>query len=399
MGTYYIDPIGGSDTNDGLSEATAVASMDYLCLSRLGMTLTPDTTQYNAGNNTGFEHTINIMRGTVMSRGFLLPCDTAASNTLQSLTICGANNAILIVLTGGASVFVSGSPTPMLDSNNRRTSINLRNIRVYSDCATFYQIRDAFWSGSAYYNNLPAFTWDNCVIRGSSTLIETLYPSYSWSGVGPSNPTIIRNVIADGAITIAPPFGLVFEVIDSIIADPSRVVELGSYSYAPTPTAILAKEGAILPQPAVFTSGSPTIPVVDYLFSPSTAGGFTGDPPWINDPSYAAGVAQVSQNQILIASGPSARVLSPVYVYTEGISFSTTCVEAIEDESLPSGAKEVVDSTPLDSVRTIDIRVSDTVFDVTDPSPAWVAVNKNSSHVLFTGKYVQYRITLTTEGV
>ena len=121
---------------------------------------------------------------------------------------------------------------------------------------------------------------------------------------------------------------------------------------------------------------------------------------WINEPGYGDGVAAFNDSYgqgIRIESGESARVLGPVYDYgTEFFRTRGTAMKQVEFDS--PGFSQVVDSTPLDVTRTLEIRVSNTKFYQTDVSPAWTTINRNEV-IDFLGRYVQYRVTLTLNAV
>lgn len=403
MATYYIDPIGGSDSNDGLSEATPCASMDHVVLTLMGKSLSADGTMYEiTGSTASQSNLIILMRGTVLSKGFSVPfIDVGFTSSTNALEIRGGNNAFLLINSAGANAFALSmyGYTTSTAALSQITSLTLRNLRCFANRTTFCQQSGTYYrlSTSANYAYIPTIIFDNTVIRGCTTLVD--HTSVASCGAMGGAESLIRNIITEGTIAAAYETKVRPTRVNSIIAEPSKTQEVGSYTYAPTPAAIMAGEGAFLPQPSYVSAVTPGLVVTDYNFSPATPRSFLGSPgvvasAWVDDVSYPHGTANISTSQITIATGPSARVLSPVQVFPEGISFSTTAVSSIEDE----GAKDVLDSTPADSTRTIDVRVSDTPFTQLDASPAWVAIPRNSSHQLLTGKYVQFRITLTTEG-
>lgn len=408
MATYYIDPISGNDSNDGLSEATPCASMDHVVLNLLGKALSVDGTMYEFASYTSPEnvaHVINLMRGTILSRGFHvegLSRSLSSYTSYHTLTIQGANNAMLLVNTAGTAAFHLHSSGGNYSSSNYVKStagLTLRNVRCFANRDVFCRQTGVFYSYvlPGNYAAISAVSFDNVVVRGCDTLLlHDSIPMYDAAG----EVQLVRNVLTEAApVSSDYTTRVLISIVKSIIAEPSKTQEVGSYTYAPTPAAIMAGEGAFLPQPSYISAITPGLVVTDYNFSPSAARSFLGGPgvvasAWVDDASYPHGIANIASSQITIATGLSARVLSPVQVFPEGISFSTTAVSSIEDE----GAKDVLDSTPADTTRTIDVRVSDTPFTQLDVSPAWIAIPRNSSHQLLTGKYVQFRITLTTEG-
>lgn len=411
MATYYIDPISGNDSNNGLSEATPCASMDHVVLNLLGASLSADGTMYVFGAavaNEDVVFSIILMRGTVLSRGFVVSGNYSSSgsnyySTTKTLSIAGAHNALLLIPVAGVDAFQLDSSStyqPNVTSIIRTAILALQNVRCFANRTNFCrQVGNAYSDGTTYAR-ISGVHLENSVIRGCGTLLlHQNIPTYGAS-IGGGSDITIRNIITEAA-PISADFTtrVPVTIVKSVIGDASKTQEVGSYTYAPTPAAIMAGEGAFLPQPSYISAVTPGLVVVDYTFSPTAPRSFLGNPgvvanAWVDDPSYPSGTVNISTSQITIGTGTSARALSPVQVFPEGISFSTTAIGSIEDE----GAKDVLDSTPLDTTRTIDVRVSDTPFTQLDASPDWVVIPRNSSHQLLTGKYVQFRITLTTEG-
>ncbi len=368
MAIYYIDPIGGSDSNnDGLSEVTAFNSMAK-GLQALGFLYDVDGVLIAAAGTSVVGAELRVVRGAAICPNFVL----VVGSDGKTLTIRGANNAIILFTENRRGAIITlGAYAPAYAV----AKLVLQNIRVG---AAFQQepntliLRESS-SGNSGYPNYHPYTITaeaaavNCAFRGFSVLgLSTASNGFSTSF----------------CVSEAPVSGL------GCISGGDQLDELGAYSWVQKPEHILAGNGCFLPQ----QNGN-----YGYVPAPYQTN-FLADG-WANDPTYGLGVASIGTNQVSIQTGLSARALSPVYFYPEGISFSTTGINGLEDESRPSGAKEVLDSTPADSLRTIDVRVSDTVFTQFDAAPAWIAIPKNSTHQLLTGKYVQQRITLTTEGV
>lgn len=137
-------------------------------------------------------------------------------------------------------------------------------------------------------------------------------------------------------------------------------------------------------------------------FLPLNSGNYSFDPlftsnGWIDDASYLDGRPTIAEDAITILSGDSCRVLSPVFNYPDKLRSSLIYVKATEDESGGPGHNQVVDSTPLTIDRTIEVRYSDTAFLQTDPTPEWITISRGVCDTI-EGKYVQFRVTLITNG-
>lgn len=118
---------------------------------------------------------------------------------------------------------------------------------------------------------------------------------------------------------------------------------------------------------------------------------------WINDSTYSGGVSAITTSYINIQSGGSCRALSPVQEFQSAMSFDVKYVDALEVTDSP-GSNQVADSTPLTTTRTIEYRSSETTaFGQTDASPEWVVIDRDGLDIIY-AKYLQFRITLITNG-
>jgi hypothetical protein len=356
--SFFIDPINGNDGDTGLAPATAFATV-IPALLQSGFTPQQDGS-YAKGSSGDDSISLYFVRGTSL----VPPLTIHAGGEFHRIAfrLLGANNA-LVLFTGK----ISTTDSVLSFSSVFQASVNygIKGLRIS-------QLADVgasalLYSSAGRYGVNEGFV--NCVVRGYDFIAkESSAPASYVTSEGVITPT--------GQTSFA-----------CLLGDANDLQELGPYSWVPTPTKILLGLGAILPQPGG-----------DYEYTPSVAQDFIAEG-WANDPSYGGGTAKINTSFISIDSGASARALGPVINYPEGISFSTTHVSAVEDETKPPGSKEVIDSTELDSVRTIDVRSSETLFAQTDPTPEWVPIHKDSSHALVSGKYIQFRVTLTTEGV
>lgn len=120
---------------------------------------------------------------------------------------------------------------------------------------------------------------------------------------------------------------------------------------------------------------------------------------WIVDPSGPGATFDFFDNdRIVMKTGDNGRVLSPVFYYSAGIAFRRLGLNAVEFNF--SGLHQVIDSTPADSVRTIEYRISDNPFMQTDVSPAWITVDRAIDiDPPAVGKYLQLRLTFALGAV
>lgn len=94
----------------------------------------------------------------------------------------------------------------------------------------------------------------------------------------------------------------------------------------------------------------------------------------------------------------TASALSPVIDLGDSAALTSNAVyRAIEDAARPSGSKRVVDADNTTFAREFELRASDTQFGALDASPAWTSTSSNAAISLH-GRYIQLRITLTTQG-
>lgn len=360
--SFFIDPIDGDDGNTGLSEGEAFASI-IPALTLSGFVLQVDGSYKKTGLDNDDTLVFSFVKGTSLVPALAL---FVFSSGDLNLRLRGANNA-LVIFTGKVVETDSTISLIGLSGSTRTINFGIKGLRI-SQLAAVAATIFVYKSASSLGSN-EGFV--NCVIRGFTTVMNS----------SSSAPAIY--VTTEGVFQGAAPSS----TTGSLIGSAAVLQELTPYSWTPTPEKILLGLGAILPQPGG-----------DYEYIPTATQNFLAEG-WVNDATYVGGTAQIRSSSVSIDSGASARALGPVINYPTGISFSTTRVSAIEDETRPSGSKEVIDSTELDSARTIDVRSSDTPFAQTDSTPAWVPILKDSSHALVSGKYIQFRVTLTKEGV
>jgi len=117
---------------------------------------------------------------------------------------------------------------------------------------------------------------------------------------------------------------------------------------------------------------------------------------WVVDPTGPVGtVTKTDDYGITLATGDGVRCLSPVLHYGMGLSLTRILMTATEFGF--GGFNQVIDSTPADSTRTLEYRVSDTPFTQTELSPAWNTATRNVEVPAIRGKYFQFRITFNLE--
>jgi hypothetical protein len=170
---------------------------------------------------------------------------------------------------------------------------------------------------------------------------------------------------------------------------------ISTYAQASNPTSIALNKFAPCVKDTflLFRCGNPEINQYNALFAPMLDG-------WLQDSTFGDGVLQLhtEQKQIILISGTTARVLSPVYRFSDACSLNQFNLSLTEDTSGGAGANKVIDSTPGDSTRTIEYRISDTPFNQKDASPDWIVQNRASTLSNVHGRYLQFRITFTTLG-
>lgn len=121
---------------------------------------------------------------------------------------------------------------------------------------------------------------------------------------------------------------------------------------------------------------------------------------WISDTSMSGGTLDISDSYgagIHHTSVADAAALSPVYDYGKIITIKSIGLSLFEPATNLPGENEVVDSTPLDTTRTVQYRVSDTSFVQSDVLPAWGDQERDSVTALV-GRYFQLRLVFTSGG-
>lgn len=161
-----------------------------------------------------------------------------------------------------------------------------------------------------------------------------------------------------------------------------QIDDFGDFSCIQAPEDMRAKLGAFLPPPPNGEEPSATSQVHD----------------WIDDITYLAGrpyIPTAAESQaIYIQSGTGCRVLSPVTDYQTVIKISTVGIYGFEVPALG----DVIDSTPLDSIRTIEVRGSLVPFSQDDTTIPWVTWIRDSLNAVVEGRYIQFRVTLLDSG-
>jgi hypothetical protein len=129
---------------------------------------------------------------------------------------------------------------------------------------------------------------------------------------------------------------------------------------------------------------------------------------WLRDPSgptaeftiincVGADVLPASVRLSTTDATEGARILGPVMHYPTSITLTQIVLQG--QEFALEGSRQVFDSTPNTSERTVEIRFSDTPFTQTAASPVWVTVERDVDVGPYTAKYLQYRITFSLGAV
>ena len=361
MTTYYIDPVNGDDNNDGSTEALAKATLDN-ALSTYGFTTSNDGLFYQKDLNEVV--TFLLLRDlVVLNKGFYV-----GGPDLSGITIAGKNGAKLL--------FTGDSTSTSLfkfycDATNSTISFTFKNL--------------AFINATG--NLSCAFADDQITLAGGQALLHLhniVIKDFTPITMNNVDHTCLymTNVTAN---TLNVGNTGIQHILDSVL-DPNKVVNIPNGLVAINSEQIKGN-GAFLPQP-----------IDSFDYDPQNGAQFVTNG-WVNDSNYTDGDAKIEETQITINSGTSCRVLSPVFHYEAGIKFSANYIKSVEDESLASGSKEVIDSSATTATREIEVRVSNTAFGQTDSSPSWESITKGGSHASYSGNFVQFRITLRTDGV
>jgi hypothetical protein len=119
---------------------------------------------------------------------------------------------------------------------------------------------------------------------------------------------------------------------------------------------------------------------------------------WCIDPTGPAGQLSFIDNEaITLVRGDGVRALSPVFFYGRGISMTRIKTAALEFAF--GGFNQVIDSTPGDSVRTLEYRISDTAFTQTSTGLPWQTLERDADYTPIVGKYLQFRVTFNIEAL
>lgn len=114
--------------------------------------------------------------------------------------------------------------------------------------------------------------------------------------------------------------------------------------------------------------------------------------------SPSAQVVVGADGNIHLNAVATASALSPVIDLGDSAALtSTIAYRAVEDFMRPTGSKRVVDANNATFAREIEVRTSDTAFGALDGTPAWTSTTGNAA-LNKPGRYVQLRLTLTTQG-
>ncbi len=355
MGTQYIDPIDGLDTNDGLAEITPVKTMEQ-ALINAGFTI--DTQYTKSISNSGATDTFIFLQGiTLLTKGLAITSHLySSSNPTYYTNFYGMNGAILKNVSGEA---------------------------LWDFTEASYQ------SGSTNYNFYGRFEVRHLNIINNPSLSNIAVSS------GLHSAGIIKNVSCKGCTFNAGcNISATSLVHDAVAPNKFALANYCTNDYVTSPT------GYIKTAPAQTSLGNGAFlpaPNNDMAWLPRAAIDFQTQG-WLDDSSYGGGRPLIAHSYIVINTGTSCRVLSPVVEYPKGIDFTVHFIDSIEDDTLGADHNEVIDSTTSDVTRTIEVRASTSTFGQEDASPTWVTIEKNASHNSIIGKFIQFRITLTSIG-
>ena len=386
MTTLYVDPVNGLDTNDGLTESTALLSFHAAMLLLYGsMYLDPSNKFYNIQVSVYGEHEIRLLAGshyltygykmTVNGSGFISAHLTVSSAQAANLVYIGAD----LQSNNFDALFWFDCVSTETPINTSAAYFTIRGINCISTSANIRLI---------YFRSV--YTGSNMLGNGMGgiTLANSTFTNFSLLASLSATNSFINWFICYNVATILTTLYTATGTVTSIITDRNAVGSAGIRLINGVVSAAISEtvqgNGAFIPAPNN-----------NYSYDPRVVDMRT----WISDPTFVLGTAAITQNYISIQSGTACRVLSDVMFYPNGIKFSSNYTACTELTTNISGEKHVVDSTPLDSNRTIEFRASDTQFQQTDVSPAWVTVARGALHNTIEGKYVQARVTLTTTGV
>lgn len=346
MNNQYIDPINGNDSNDGLTEANPVKTVEKAFLN-CGYVIDGDYYSRSGGNGLDDVDYFYLMRGNnLLTKGVKL----TGANYAMSIAIKGKNGAILKYV-GPNYLFWAHTISGIYFS--------LYNLHLIND-GTFDTMLHNYAGGDvraiAHNSTLKGFTDLGSSSATVTTLVSVTYDATSFGA------THTETYCTD-QFTTAP----------------------AGYLKA-TQAETIAGNGAFLPQPGG-----------DYDYLPRNVIDFVTQG-WVDDTDYTDGRPIISDSYISIDTGDSCRVLGPVLEYEDGIDFTTHYLDSVENDTLGAGSNEVIDSTPADATRTIEVRAALAPFLQTDASPSWVTIEKLATHANIEGKYVQFRVTLTSIG-
>lgn len=112
---------------------------------------------------------------------------------------------------------------------------------------------------------------------------------------------------------------------------------------------------------------------------------------WIVDPTTPGSLSIVDNASISLTIGDNVAALSPVFLFPSNLSIQRIMLHATEFVGETSA--QVLDSTPESPIRTIDLRWSHSPFTQTQTDPAWVRVERGVNLKGIVVKYLQYKIT------
>ena len=388
--TIYLDPVGGVDTLGLASNrGSPLKTLDYLLLVYLPSvepTLTAALAKRNPSDPTGSEYilvtyttpsqqdgivvSIFVIQGLVLARGIRVISGPGVSSSpirFEFLglhgTYDGLNPPVILFYT-----FAYSLDAPVTGCFLTGSSYLYRG-------AVFRSIRVANISG-----DLSAQLGDGSM---SISVINSVFKDfYPYTGI----PDVAG--ISSTNCTLS-----AYQSPKHVPYYAIGVSPFGPHSVIQSPEAQRGGTGAFLPTP----DDNPYYLPRDNPWGVPTWPNFET---WVDDATYTEGRANIPQPlvpgaSISILSGTGCRVLGPVTNYRVRAKITTVGVSCFE---LPA-AGDVVDSTPLDAMRTIEVRASNTVFTQTDTNIPWVTWVRDSLNPVVEGSFIQFRITLLDNGV
>lgn len=363
---YYVDWQTGSDANNGTSWATAFRTFEKAFLTASGV------------ESSGTNHIVFIRAGIYyLTTPFKTP---------------KTNNRVLFRGMGGVLV-IAGNRDCAMFFNNRN---NITFVGI-----TFGPYTLGFITNTANYAN--TISADSCGFHNNALFYQTpplssFRPRVVWAGChlqGDFDAVLdINGTGAEGLVQSVTPIDVIGGMpLSSQGFFPSLPVFPSAFQFDAGGTSF-KEPYYISPSAQEYTSGIFT----NYNLAPITRQTKFGGGVWVIDPTGPEATFVFTDNdRINMTSGDNGRVLSPVYYYSAGITLRRASL-GLQEFSF-GGVRQVIDSTPDSSVRTIEYRISETPFTQTQASPAWITVDRSADLVGVTGKYLQWRLSFALGAV